>query len=99
MCCDSGIFIPSPAQTFKEFRIQILEKGGGGSVTDPVGSEPFRSDTNPINCPDPCKGHKTRQKSNKLKRYFLIKQNKQISIQPLGPVPDTVITQTTKHQC
>ena len=37
---------------------------------DPVGSEPFWSDPDPINCPDlTIKRNQTEKKSNKLNRY------------------------------
>ena len=42
------------------------------SVADPDGSEPFWSDPDPINCPDPTiKSYESRKKFNKLNSYFL----------------------------
>ena len=49
-----------------------LTKIPNGSVADPdpVGSEPFWSDPDPINCPDlTIKRNQTEKKSNKLNRY------------------------------
>ena len=51
-----------------------------------VGSEPYWSDPDPINCPDPkIESHKTRQKCNKLD-IFLHLYNHLLPIYFTGPI-------------